>query len=106
MRAGKLDNVISIVRETFVDDEYGNQELLSETVFANLRAQVIEANTEEFIRAWGASSESVIIFRTRWADGILLSDKVQHEGSDLRLVQIKPIGRRRGLELRCERTGL
>lgn len=105
MRAGKLDNSISIIRETFQDDGYGNQVPIAETVYANLRAQVIEASTEEFIRAYGASSESVMIFRTRWADGITMADKVRHEGSDYLLKQIKPIGRRRGLELRCERLG-
>lgn len=105
MRAGKLDNSISIIRETFQDDGHGNQVPIAATVYANLRAQVIEASTEEFIRAWGASSESVIVFRTRWADGITLADKVRHESTDYLLKQIKPIGRRRVLELRCERVG-
>lgn len=106
MRAGRLDNEIQIVRPGgFVDDGYGNQVPGEDAVIATLRAQIIQANTEEFIRAWGASSESVMIFRTRHVDGVLLSDKVRHDGKDYNLKEIKPIGRRRGLELRCVASG-
>lgn len=102
MRAGRLDNLIEIVRPGgYVDDGYGNQVPGPDIVLASMRAQIIQANTEEFIRAWGASSETIMIFRTRWLDDVLLSDKVRHEGTDYNLKEIKPIGRRRGLELRC-----
>lgn len=106
MRAGKLDNTIEVVRPGgWVDDGYGNLEQGEEVIVATLRAQVMQASTEEFIRAWGASSETAIIFRIRHVDGVLLSDKVRHDGRDLNLKEIKPIGRRRGLELRCVASG-
>ncbi|MBN7759996.1 phage head closure protein [Nitratireductor aquibiodomus] len=102
MRAGKLDNVIEIVRPGgYVDDGYGNQVPVGETIIATVRAQIIQASTEEFMRAWGASTERAIIFRLRWLDDVRLSDKVRHDGTDYNLKEVKPIGRRRGLELRC-----
>jgi len=100
MRAGKLDNTIQIVRREWVDDGRGNV-TEQEVAVATLRAQIIQASTEEFIRAWGASDETVIIFRTRWLECVTPSDKVRFDGSDLNLKEVKPVGRRRGLELRC-----
>lgn len=102
MRSGKLDNVIEIVRPGgYVDDGYGNQVPVGETIIATMRAQVIQASTEEFMRAWGAAEERAIIFRLRWLSDVRLSDKVRHDGTDYNLKEVKPIGRRRGLELRC-----
>ncbi len=102
MRAGKLDQKIEIRRQADdAVDEYGNPIPGTITTIATLRAQIIQASTEEFIRAWGANSETVIIFRTRWLDDMTLDDQVRHDGVDFNLKEIKPIGRRRGLELRC-----
>lgn len=102
MRAGKLDRVIRIDRATYTDDGAGNQIELWAPV-ATLRAQLIEASTEEFQRAYGASSETATIFRTRFMEGVTLADRVIYDGGEHNLKQIKEIGRRRGLELRCER---
>ncbi|WP_024324595.1 head-tail adaptor protein [Sinorhizobium medicae] len=102
MRSGKLDNVIEVKRETLVDDGYGNQVPGGppETI-ATLRAQIIETSTEEFVRSWGISADRLRIFRTRFLDGVLMTDIVVHNGSQYDLKELKPIGRRRGLELRC-----
>ena len=102
MRAGKLDNTIEIRRQADDGvDEYGNPVPGTVSTVATLRAQIVQASTDEFIRAWGANDETVIIFRTRWLDDMTLSDTVRHDGTDFNLKEIKPIGRRRGLELRC-----
>ncbi len=104
MRAGKLDTTIQIVRHSYVDDGYGNQIPQTQTV-ATMRAQIIDESTEEFIRSYGASTERLRIFRTRWLDGVMLDDAVEHDGIQYNLKQVKPIGRRRGLELRCVAVG-
>jgi SPP1 family predicted phage head-tail adaptor len=102
MRAGKLDNTIEIRRKADDGvDEYGNPVPGTVSTVATLRAQIVQASTDEFIRAWGANDETVIIFRTRWLDDMTLSDTVRHDGVDFNLKEIKPIGRRRGLELRA-----
>lgn len=104
MRAGKLDREITIERYTYEDDGAGNQ-IETWTELATLRAQLIEASTEEFQRAYGASSETATIFRTRFLDGVTLADRVLYSGDPHNIVQLKEIGRRRGLELRCRRVG-
>ena len=104
MRAGKLDRTIRI--DTYsagVPDDYGT---VTETwtALATLRAQLVQASTEEFIRAYGASDETVIIFRTRWLAGVTNADRVHYEGEFFNIKEVKEIGRRKGLELRAVRA--
>lgn len=100
MRAGKLNETIVLRSVTYQDDGFGGQEIV-ETDHATLRAQIIEESTEEFVRNYGIASERLRIFRTRWIDGVTLDMTVVHDGVSYNLKQIKPIGRRRGMELRC-----
>lgn len=100
MRAGKLDQTITIRAVAYADDGFGGM-TPTETDFATLRAQVIDESTDEFIRAAGASTERVRVFRVRHVDGVTLTMRVQHAGETFNIVQLKPIGRRRLLELRC-----
>lgn len=104
MRAGKLDKIIRIKTVTYTDTPDGGQIPVT-TYRENLRAQLIEESTEEFMRAAGTSTERVRIFRTRYLDGVTLVDRVEYLGLEYDLKQIKEIGRRRGLELRCTQRG-
>ncbi|MCO5145531.1 MAG: phage head closure protein [Aquamicrobium sp.] len=104
MRAGRLDQTITLRSVTYEDDGYGGQ-VPVETDFADLRAQIIEESTDEFVRNYGVSTERLRIFRTRWLDGVTLDMTVVHDGRSFNLKQIKEIGRRRGLELRCSHAG-
>lgn len=99
MRSGALDRTITIQRFTATDDGYGN---VTETWadFAAMRAQLVQASTDEFIRDYGVSDETVTIFRTRYLAGVTLADRVIYGGLIHNLKQVKEIGRRRGLELR------
>lgn len=105
MRAGRLDQTIEVKRATLIDDGYGSQVPGPIETIATLRAQIIEESTDEFIRNWGASTERLRIFRTRFIDGVTLEDQIAHDGVTFNLKQIKEIGRRRGLELRCVAVG-
>lgn len=102
MRAGKLDREIVIQRVTYADNGYGG---VTETwaPLATMRAQLVESSTDEFQRAYGASSETATVFRTRFLDGVTLADRVSYNGLAHGIVQIKELGRRRGLELRTKR---
>lgn len=104
MQAGKLDRLIIVERSTYTSDDYGNP-VYAWTEVATLRAQLIQATTEEFMRGWGASSEAAIIFRTRFIEGVLLSDQVVYEGQRHNIKEVKELGRRRGLEIRTARVG-
>ncbi len=104
MRAGNLDRVIELQAATLEDDGAGN---MTETwsTYATMRAQLIEASTEEFIRNWGASTEPAFVFRTRWLDGVTLAHRIIHDGVIHPIKATKEIGRRRGLEIRTAGYG-
>lgn len=104
MQAGKLDRTIHIERATTVIDDYGVPSEGWERI-AKLRAQVIQQSTDEFLRASGESTETVIVFRTRYVDGITLADRVIYQDRPHNLIETKELGRRRGLELRCKAVG-
>ncbi len=100
MRAGKLDKTIIIERATTIVDDYGTP-VETWTTFSTVRAQLIQASTEEFMRSFGASSEVAAVFRIRWLDGLTLADRVTYDGRAYDLKEIKELGRREGLDLRC-----
>lgn len=104
MRAGNLNREIAIEKQTETVDEYGS--LNSDwTAIGYFRAQLVEATTDEFMRGYGAASEHVVIFRIRYIPSVAVGDRVAYGCDDFTIKQVKEIGRRRGLELRCERTG-
>lgn len=104
MRAGKLDKTITIERGTATVDEYGTP---SEgwTTVATIRAQVIQSSTEEFLKGFGETAETAIIFRIRHMGGITVGDRVVYEGRPHDLKELKELGRREGLDLRCVTPG-
>lgn len=104
MRAGKLDKTITIDRFTSTVDDYGTPAETWVTV-ATVRAQIIQATTEEFMRGWGASSEAAVIFRIRHMDGLTPADRITYQGTPYDLKEIKELGRREGLDLRCVAAG-
>lgn len=101
MRSGKLDRSITIQSFANTVNEYGTP-VSTWTDVATIRAQIITSSTEEFLTN-GASDESVIIFRTRYLLGISNSSRVLYDGDEYNVREVKEIGRRKGLELRCER---
>lgn len=104
MRAGKLTKTITIDRFTSTVDEYGTP-IENWAEVATVRAQIIQATTEEFMRSFGVSSETAIVFRIRHLDGITLADRVTYQGRHHDLKEIKELGRREGLDLRCVAQG-
>jgi SPP1 family predicted phage head-tail adaptor len=104
MRSGNLDRMIVLQLWTVGEpDMYGNVQ----STFVNratLRAQVVSASTDEFIRDHGASDETIIVFRTRYLPDVALADRVMYGGHPFDIKQVVEIGRRKGLELRCMRV--
>jgi SPP1 family predicted phage head-tail adaptor len=104
MRAGNLDRIITIERVTTTVDDYGTPVEGWATV-ATLRAELIQSSAQEFIRAYGATTDTIAIFRTRFLDGVTTADRVTYASRAYDLKEIKEIGRREGLELRCIASG-
>ena len=100
MRAGKLDSQIAIQRSVSILDDYGVPALTWSNI-AVVRAQVIKASTEEFIRGYGATEDNVVVFRIRWIADIIMADRVVHDGANFDIKELKQIGRRQGLEIRA-----
>lgn len=101
MRAGRLDRqiIVQSFSNTVAPD---GTPVESWTTLATVRAQIIEASTEEYQRAYGEGGNTAVVFRTRWLAGVTTTHRVQYEGRNLNIRETKEIGRRRGLELRCE----
>lgn len=100
MRAGQLDKSITLLKFTPTEPNAFGEVIPEWVPLATVRAQIVQATTEEFIRSFGASSEMAIIFRIRWLDGFDTADRVLFNGVDHNIKEIKEIGRRKGLELR------
>lgn len=101
MRAGKLDRQIKIQSFSNTVDAHGTPVVTWNTV-TNVRAEIVESSTEEYQRDYGEGSDTGVTFRIRWLSGVSVNHRVQYAGRNLNIREIKEIGRRRGLELRCE----
>ena len=102
MKAGRLTEEIRIERSTSTINEYGTPST-TWAKLAVLRAEKVEQTTTEYIRNFGASDEEVVIFRTRFLDGITNADRLIWKGNAFNIQSVAPIGRRTGVELRCVR---
>lgn len=101
MRAGKLTELVVIERRGETVDPYGT---VSEgwTTIATLRAQIVQASTEECLKSAGTEAETAIIFRVRYREGIQPDDRIlDRHGRAFDIKAIKELGRREGLDLRC-----
>lgn len=102
MKAGNLDRTISIDAYTAgAPDDYGVSQP-AWAPFATIRAQLVTMSTEEFLRASGEASEATIVFRTRFLPGITNAHRLTFEGRQFDIKEVKEIGRRDALELRCQ----
>lgn len=98
MRAGKLDQQITVQRFTTVIDDYGTP-VQTWTDLVTVRAQIIQASTTEFIQG-GARDDTIVIFRVRWLDDVTTADRIVHDNTAYNIKELKPIGRRKGLDIR------
>lgn len=95
-----MDRTIRVERSAETSDEYGGVTPgWAEAV--TVRAQLIEQSTSDYMQGAGEEARRMAVFRTRWIDGIQNADRVVFDGLPYDVEQIKEIGRRRGLELRC-----
>ena len=114
MRAGNLDRVISLQRltqavsdagtvtETWTDFAPGiRAELVAPMLPFAVKAPTIFAGVEAD-QAYGPAEEVTLAFQVRYVASVTTVDRVVYEGNPYRIIGITEIGRRRGLELRCQ----
>jgi head-tail adaptor len=104
MRAGNLDRIIQIEQSSTALDLYGVP-FTAWTLFATMRAQKLENAISDREGVRGDTTDDVITFRMRWLDGLTLEQRVTYEGQAFKIMSIKEIGRRVGLDVTCERVG-
>lgn len=103
MQAGKLDRSIELQREVETVDDYG-QKSSAWTTFATVRAKLDTFISKEQAQDFGENTRALVMFTIRHVTGLTTGDRVLYEGTAFDIVHIAEIGRRRGLELRCEAT--
>lgn len=100
MRSGKLKNQIEVQRVAETVNDYGTPSRTWSTVYF-LWAEVLTRTAEEFMREQGASTDELVTFRTRYAEGVRTGDRVQFKGRAYDIREVTPMDRDKGLELRC-----
>lgn len=100
MRAGKLDRLITIERKTATVADSGAI-VTAWTIVATVRAEIVEAATEEFLTGYGVADQTLAVFRIRYRPDITTADRIVHDGVAYDLKRVVEIGRRRALELRA-----
>lgn len=98
MRAGALDRRITIRRYTVAgDDGYGN-EIREWADLATVWAAVQQEGGREYFAQGGIQAERKIVFRLRWTD-VAVSDRIQYDGGEFDIHDVRELGRKDGLEL-------
>lgn len=102
MKAGRLMEVIELQRSTSAVNDAGTA-ALTWAPFATLRAERIDLAEAETIEGYGASDTATVTLRARFCEGVSNADRVIWNGEPWNITRAIPIGRRKGIELRCER---
>jgi SPP1 family predicted phage head-tail adaptor len=100
MKSGKLVHVIEIQRGSETVNDAGTPET-TWAKHATLRAELVERSAEEFLRGPGETTETTIVFRTRFLASMSDGDRVSFDGAAYNIDELVTIGRRKGLEIRC-----
>ena len=103
MRAGKLDRIITIQRETKTTNFTGYAVAAWSDITA-IRAEIVTQTSTEFLTGYGEAENGTVIFRVRYLAGITTADRVTYNDQVYDLKEITEIGRRRALELRAVAT--
>jgi SPP1 family predicted phage head-tail adaptor len=97
LNAGDLDRRITIRRFTVVgDDGFGNT-ISDWADVATVWAQVQQQSGREFFAQGAVQSDTLVVFRMRWLDGVTIQDRVRYKGTDHEVHEVKEVGRRDGL---------
>ena len=101
MRAGRLDRTIAIERlDGSAIDADGVPASAWATV-AELPAEVVRADADEFLTGAGTASAETILFRVRWTGDLRQTDRVRFNGQTYGITSLVELGRRAGLEIRA-----
>ena len=102
MRAGNLDRTITLLASSEGEPNDAGTVTPSWSITGAYRAAIVTLSTEEFLRLYGEIGETVIVFRTRFLRGVTTANRIGYKAKTFDIKEVKEIGRRDGLEIRCE----
>lgn len=103
MRSGKLCHVIEVLRATTAVNDAGTP-VQTWAQVAVLRAELVERATQDFLENAGEISTARTVFRTRFFEGLLTTDRIGFDGQTFEIEELTRIGRRKGWEIRCRQV--
>jgi SPP1 family predicted phage head-tail adaptor len=101
LNIGNMDRRITIERKTEAKKPSGSV-VPTWTPLATVWAEVLQQTASEFFTGYGEAETGTVIFRIRHFPGVTTADRVMFEGTPYSLKEIKELGRKDVLELRCE----
>lgn len=104
MQAGRLDRTITLQRKSETVADSGAV-VSAWANLATVRAELIEAAADEAATGYGEAETATRRFRIRWLPSVEITtdDRLTYAGAAYNIRAVVEIGRRRALELRCER---
>ncbi|RWR29459.1 head-tail adaptor protein [Sinirhodobacter populi] len=104
MKAGRLLEVIAIQRATSAGISDAGTPDEAWVDLCTLRAERAEQASVEAIEGLGAVDTETVVLRARFFEGVTNADRVIWNGDAWNIKRVSPIGRRKGIELHCERV--
>lgn len=104
IRYGMLDRSLVVERSSEMIEADGTP-TFTWTELHRLRAAVLEESMAEEQDEHGSSSIETIRFRVPFVSDLTLADRVVYAEQNYDIRSVKPIFRRRGLELTCRKSG-
>lgn len=98
MRAGKLDRRVTLERFTSTVNEF-NEPIETWAPIATVWAELVQETGREFLAQSEVTAERKAVFRIRYRAGITVRDRVIYDGRAHNIVDVRELGRRKGLEL-------
>lgn len=106
MNSGALDRLIFIVPKAsgFSTDSNGVVRL-PKNLPVPMRAELLEATAADQSHDSGRATDKVLRFGLRYLANVKVGDALHYEQSAYEILNVKEMGRRKGLELEAKETG-
>lgn len=105
MKAGRLDRRVAIYTRGTAQDAAG-QPVETWTLLATVWGEkvILRVYGQEVFSGQQLSSQSLVTFKIRWRSDVGYLHQIICEGITYNIVAVGEVGRREGLEMRCEQV--
>lgn len=106
MKAGALPERLTIERFAGTGRNDLGEAVETWTALRQMRAQLAEQTDGESAEGAGDVAATNLTFRMRYVAGVTVADRIAYAGRAFDILEIRELGRRGGLEIRCTARGL